>query len=135
MTGWYIDSKPHFVLGRITDGKRHLQWKEEDADVEKPNANGSLGPTCINCKVWGFLELLGKPKADDIAARCNPEESKYSVGANAKKVISRLEFSLTGDTGDPDEMRKLDFGHYGRTTSVKVGRGPVGEVGIEAIPS
>ena len=82
-----------------------------------------------------FLELLGKPEVDDIARRCNPEESEYSVGANAKKVISRFGFALTGGTGGPDEMRKLDLGHNGQKSSVKVGRSPACKVGIEAIRS
>ncbi len=50
------------------------------------------------------------------------------------RVICHNGFSLIGDTGSPDEVRKLDLGHHGRTTSVIVSISPVCEVGIEAIP-
>ena len=88
-----------------------------------------------HCKVRPFLDLLGKPKVENTAARCNPEESKFSVGGNAKGVICRLGFSLTGDTGGPGEIRRLDLGQNGRTSSVKVGTSSVCEIGIESITS
>ena len=96
MTDWSIDSKPYFALGRRKDEIRQLRWKEDDVHVGRPDTNRNPGPTCITAKSGDVLDLFGTPKVDNIWARCNHEETKLSLAGNAREVMCRIGFSLTG---------------------------------------